>query len=199
MKRNTESDKRRQQIMSSDEMLPGDAQRAKGEETEDFDSLDTGNFGTHDNLPNAPDPQAREQINQTEEQLPGDAERAADERHFEEGEPPDSTLEETLPSRSVRAQRLREAAAREAGGTPLGGSASTHEPGLSGITGSADGTDTAGRAFGGSTTGYGEAESEQGGNSVTAPGGTEGKVNLIDEDDFAIPPNDEDDQRTQRR
>jgi hypothetical protein len=76
---------RREQIMNSGAVLPGDPARAAAEETEDFDSRDTGNFDTRTAGRQIADPARREAINQSNDRLPGDLQRARDDHRVDHG------------------------------------------------------------------------------------------------------------------
>jgi hypothetical protein len=77
------SDQRRERIMNSGAVLPGDPERAAGEETEDFDSRGTGNFDTRTAGRHVADPARRAAINQRNDQLPGDPQRAEDDHRVD--------------------------------------------------------------------------------------------------------------------
>ena len=80
-----EKQSRRERIMNSGKELPGDPDRIKAEENEDFDSADSGNFGTRPPAPRSmADLERRARINQSEEQLEGDLERGDDDQFVDE-------------------------------------------------------------------------------------------------------------------
>ncbi len=79
------SQQRREEINQSSGVLPGDQQRADDEEQGNFDSADTGNFGTQTVGENKSDPAHRDQVNQSSEVLPGDQKRAYDDQQVDSG------------------------------------------------------------------------------------------------------------------
>src|SRR4051812_39863257 len=85
MNSNQENQSRRERIMNSAKDLPGDLDRAKAEENEDFDAGDTGNFGTRQAAQRSPaDLDRRAVINQSDGQLEGDLERGDDDQRIDE-------------------------------------------------------------------------------------------------------------------
>lgn len=206
---------RRDEIMNSHEQLPGDRARAEGEVNEDNDALDTGNFATLD-IDSHGDRQKQQKVNQSDDVLPGDRQRARDDARVNAGRDNDTSSTPRDASRGP-SDKINTGGQQTGGGTPAGGSSQVSDaPGInSGMVGSTDETDMARRAFGGSTTGYGQREGETDGarsettfgggtagglatgadsggqeHGMVAGGGIEGSVNLVDEDDLTIPEED---------
>ncbi len=79
------AEERRRRINQSTKVLPGDQQRARDEEREDFDADDSGSLGTRAAIPNQSKAAERREINQSTEVLPGDRQRARDDEAIDSG------------------------------------------------------------------------------------------------------------------
>jgi len=84
MSSNRERRDRREQIMNSEKELPGDPERIKAEENEDYDAPDSGIFDMRRDFHKLGDPERRARINQSEEQLEGDFQRGDDDQFVDE-------------------------------------------------------------------------------------------------------------------
>ncbi len=82
-KHSNANQERRERIMNSDKQLPGDKDRMRDEENEDFDGT-ASSLGGRAGGPAKDDPTRREEVNESEGQLPGDLQREADDKRVDE-------------------------------------------------------------------------------------------------------------------
>ncbi len=80
-----DTNQRRERINQSSKVLPGDQERARDEEREDFDASDSGSLGTRSSGQDRSNPAERRAINRSAEVLPGDQQRARDDEAVDSG------------------------------------------------------------------------------------------------------------------